>query len=325
MNIYGVTKGFKPEKEISDSLDLHISHHWLRKKKWNCWCITNEKCLFSIIISNLDYAGLVKAYFYNFLTGKYVEKKVIIPFGKGCRMPDGVNESIFFNHRKLQAHLIYDKGITHIIVKCSDFGCEQLEADLKIRNPKDDEALNVLVPLSKKCYQFTSKLQCLPAEGIVQVGRELYPFEYTSTFACLDFGRGIWPHKFNWSLAAGSGIMNGKTVGFNLETKGTNGTGITENALLINHKLIKLGEDIKFLYDSDYLMKPWKIRTCATDRVNLEFVPVYEHITKTDFFIIKYEVHELFGSFYGVIEDENHQKISIENLKGCSEYYFGKW
>ena len=306
-------------------MDLHISHHWLRKKKWNYWCITNEKCLFSIIISNLDYAGLVRAYFYNFLTGKYAEKKVIIPFGKGCRMPDGVNESIFFNHRKLQTHLIYEKGITHIIVKCSDFGSEQLEADLRIRNTIDYDALNVASPLSKKHYQFTSKLQCLPTEGIVQVGREVHLFEYKSTFARLDFGRGIWPYKFNWSSAAGSGITNGKMVGFNLGGKQTNDTGITENDLLINHKLIKLGEDIKFFYDSGYLMKPWNIRTCASDRVNLEFIPAYEHITKTDFIIIKYEIHQLFGSFYGIIEDENHQKISIDNLKGCSEYHFGKW
>ncbi len=324
-HFYGVTGGFDLEKELDDSLGLHLSHHWLRKKKWNYWCVTNEKSLFSIIILNFDYAGMVCAFFYNFKTGKFVEKKVIIPFGKGCRMPDGVYESIFFNNHKLPAQLVYEQGITHIIVKCSDFGNEQLEADIKIKNSKEHEVLNVTVPLGKKRIQFISKHQCLPAEGIVQVGREVYPFEYGSAFASFDFCRGVLPYKVNRNLSAASGIMNGRTVGFNLGAKLTNGAGITENSIVINRKLIKLNEEILFNYDIENPMKPWKISTGITNRVNLEFVPVYEQITKLDFIIIKHEVHKLIGYFYGTIEDENGEKISINRLTGCSEYHFGKW
>jgi hypothetical protein len=268
---------------------------------------------------------MVYAYFYNFKTGKFVEKMVKTPFGKGCRMPDRVYESISFNHHKLQAQLISEHDITHIIVKGSDFGNEQLEADIKVKGSKEYEALNVAIPLSKNCFQFTSKQQCLPAEGIVQVGREVYPFEYKNTFACLNFGRGIWPYRLKLNSAAASGIINGKTIGFNLEEKLINCNDITENSIVINHKLIKLNEEILFNYDSENLMKPWKIKTGITNRVNLEFVPVYERITKSDFIIIKYQNHQLLGYFYGTIEDENGQKISIDRLTGCSEYHFGKW
>ena len=48
--------------------NCNLSGRWLRKKKWNYWCTTNDDCLFSVTISNLDYAGMVFIYFLDFNT-----------------------------------------------------------------------------------------------------------------------------------------------------------------------------------------------------------------------------------------------------------------
>lgn len=90
MKIY---KDFYKEKEIHDSVNLctsdgklhsdsigwsrklvfncNLSGHRLRKKKWNYWCITNNECLFSVTISNIDYAGMIFAYFLDFKTKNF--------------------------------------------------------------------------------------------------------------------------------------------------------------------------------------------------------------------------------------------------------------
>lgn len=37
----------------------NLSNHYLRKKKWNYWCIYDENFLVSFTISNVDYAGVI--------------------------------------------------------------------------------------------------------------------------------------------------------------------------------------------------------------------------------------------------------------------------
>lgn len=51
--------------------DCNLKGRWLRKKKWNYWCIISPECLFSVTISNADYAGMVFAYFLDLKTKVY--------------------------------------------------------------------------------------------------------------------------------------------------------------------------------------------------------------------------------------------------------------
>ena len=41
-------------------IDCNLSGHFLRKKKWNYWCVYGEEILFSATISHLDYAAVCK-------------------------------------------------------------------------------------------------------------------------------------------------------------------------------------------------------------------------------------------------------------------------
>ena len=39
-------------------IDCNLSGHFMRKKKWNYWCVYGEDILFSATISHLDYAAV---------------------------------------------------------------------------------------------------------------------------------------------------------------------------------------------------------------------------------------------------------------------------
>lgn len=305
--------------------NCNLAGRWLRKKKWNYWCVNNNECLFSVTISNLDYAGMVFIYFLDFKTKKFIEKTIITPFGKGCIMPNIVHETVTFNNKDLEIELAERNNNTHILVKCKNFDGLCLEANFKVIYSEDHETLNVVIPWNKTTFQFTSKHQCLPVQGILKVGDKDYAFNANDTFACLDFGRGIWPRKASWNWANASGIAEGKKIGLNLGAKWTSGTGMTENALVIDGKLIKLSEDIIFAYDKNDYMKPWTIKTDITNRVNLNFIPFYERIANSNLLFIKSKLNQMIGYMSGEIEDINGEIIHVENLIGCAEDHYAKW
>lgn len=344
MNIY---KDFYKEKEIHDSVNLctsdgklhsdsigwsrkpvfncNLSGHRLRKKKWNYWCITNNECLFSVTISNIDYAGMIFAYFLDFKTKNFIEKTIMTPFGRGCSMPESVRETVKFKHQTMELQFLEEQCTTHILANCRDFNGVSMDADFKVIYPEGHETLNVVVPWSEKMFQFTSKHECLPVTGKLKIGDTIYNFNPENTFACLDFGRGVWPYCVKWNWVNASGVSNGKRIGLNFGAQWTDGTGMTENALLVDGKITKLSEDINFEYDSKDLMKPWNLKTEITDRVTVKFVPFYERIAKSNLVLITSEVHQMIGHFSGIIKTDTGESIIFDSILGSLEEHFGKW
>jgi hypothetical protein len=305
--------------------NCNLTGNWLRKKKWNYWCITNDECLFSVTISNIDYVGMAFVYFLDFKTQKFIEKTIISPFGSGYSMPEKVQETVTFRHPKMGLYFIEQENITQIVAKCVDFMGELMEANFKVIYPEGHETLNVVVPINKKSFQFTSKHECLPVDGELRVGEKIYSFNPKNTFACHDFGRGIWPYKVRWNWANASGIINGRSIGINLGANWTEGSGMTENCIIVDGKITKLSEDIIFEYDSKDFMKPWNVKTAITNRIDLKFVPFYERIAKSNIIILKSEVHQMVGHFSGSIVTDAGECILIDSIVGTSQEHFGQW
>lgn len=305
--------------------DCNLKGRPLRKKKWNYWCVINEECLFSVTISNIDYAGVVFAYFLDFKTKKYIEKTIMTPFGKGCSMPSKVHETVSFKDKDMIMNFIAEGNDTHIITKTNNFNGEKLDADFTVLFDEGQETLNVVIPWNEKVFQFTSKQEALPVLGSLRVGDKTYNFEKNTSFACLDYGRGIWPYKVSWNWANASGIVNDHLIGFNLGARWTDGTGMTENSIIVDGKLIKLSEDVIYNYDPNDYMKPWTIKTAISDRVNIKFDPIYERIAKTDFVILKSKIHQMVGSFSGEIKGHDGEVIQFQGLRGCAEDHYGQW
>ena len=109
-------------------------------------------------------------------------------------------------------------------------------------------------------------------------------------------------------------LADGRTVGVNLGAGWTDGTGLNENGLCLDGKLIKLSEDVAFEYDDQDFMAPWKLTTTETDRVNLVFTPFFERTAKTDALVIRSEVHQMFGRFSGTVKSDSGEVYAVE---GC--------
>ncbi len=304
----------------------NLKGHWLRKKQWNYWAIVSPTHLFSVTLSDVDYLGLPFVYILDFETKAFVEKTLLNPFGGGINMPPEVAADVRDNSPAMPISLLQnDKGV-QIKVNCPDFEGKPLEADLQVYIPENHESLNVVIPWSENRFQFTSKQNTLPAEGTVKWGDEVITFNREDTFACLDFGRGMWPYECFWNWSSFSTrLADGRTVGVNLGAGWTDGTGLNENGLCLDGKLFKLSEDVAFTYDNQNFMAPWKLTTTETDRVNLTFTPFFERTAKTDALVIRSEVHQMIGRFSGTVKSDSGEVYPIEEAIGWAEDHHAKW
>ncbi len=297
----------------------NLKGRWLRKKKWNYWCITSDKYVFSVTVANVDYLALGAAYFIDFETKEITEWNAGFPAGLGCRMKEEVEQNVEFSHPQMKVNFTHEKKLIRIHA-----AAKKLKADFTVEKPAGHETLSVVVPWNSNTFQFTSKQNTLPAPGAVQSGGKTYVFSRKNSFACLDFGRGIWPYRTRWNWASCSAKYGNAIIGLNLGGLWTDGTGFTENGVCVNGKLYKISEDVKFQYDTKNFMEPWKIFTPESDTVNLTFVPFFEKKNKLNLLVLSSEVHQMFGKFSGTVKTPDGD-VNFHDFIGWAEESISRW
>jgi hypothetical protein len=306
-------------------IDSNLKGHFMRKKKWNYWCVYGEDILFSATISHLDYAAVCFVYFLDYETQRFFEKTITIPLGQRLHMPTQVLETVKFSNNDMSIQLLHMQGETHMTVTISDFDGDLLHADLHIEHPVDDDTLNVVIPWNRQLFQHTAKHHTLPTSGFVKIGDKRYSFTPEDSYAVLDYGRGVWPRSAAWNWAMASQRVGKHRIGLNFGGKWTDGTGMTENAVFINGRMSKISEDVIFTYDEKDYMKPWRILTKFTGDVDLTFTPFFKREAKTNAKLVTSNVYQMVGYFNGAVILDDGSRLPITQMLGCVEEHKAKW
>src|SRR4029079_13743281 len=131
------------------------------------------------------------------------------------------------------------------------------------------ESLNVVIPWSDTTFQYTSRHQPRPAAGTLTVADTEWVFGTdTPAWGVLDVGRGRWPYRTNWNWGGGAGRGHGAGADggerpcFALQMGGmcTRGTGATENGVIVDGRLTKIGDELAWDYSWDDPLTDWKVR-----------------------------------------------------------------
>jgi hypothetical protein len=296
----------------------------VRKKKWNYWAVTSNDLLFSATIADIETLQLGGAYLFDRRTHLHIDKAVVQP-PNVIAIPETVAGDLVIDQRDMRVSLTDEGAGTRIHVEAADFGGRPLLADIAVQRPAGHETLNVVIPWSDVQFQYTSKQNTLPASGYVQLGDERFDFAQPA-FACLDYGRGVWPEHTVWNWGAASGVQGEHLVGLNLGGQWTDGTGMTENGLCVDGRLTKISEDLVFDYDRAAPMKPWRVRTAVTDRIDLTFDPEYERVSETgsrDAMFVS--THQMFGTYSGRVTPDEGGPIALSGLFGWIEDHEARW
>ncbi|MEZ5203581.1 MAG: DUF2804 domain-containing protein [Acidimicrobiales bacterium] len=141
----------------------------------------------------------------------------------------------------------------------------------------------------------------------------------------LDVGRGRWPYATRWNWGGGAGrSVEGAVVGIQIGAKWTEGTGFTENGVVVDGRLAKIGAELTWTYDWDQPTRPWRVAH-PDGSLDLELHPVFDRHSKVQAGVLATEVHQVFGRWTGHLTTDDGTVHHVEAIQGFAEESRSRW
>ncbi|HEV7735064.1 MAG TPA: DUF2804 domain-containing protein, partial [Candidatus Binatia bacterium] len=231
---------------------------------------------------------------------------------------------VAFCSRSMEYANVVDGDTMTVTFAGTASGGESIRAGFVVRTPPDQESLNVVVPWTADRFQLNSKHNTLPCEGHVEIGGARYAMRPDECHAVQDYGRGIWPYRSFWNWGVATGVQDGVRIGVNVGARWTTGTGVNENGLLIDGRLHKIMEDVRWDYDPSDWMRPWRVRAEHSGMVDLVLEPAVVHRTAMNAGLLSTGGVCCFGRWHGTIHVEGHE-LAVRDLGGWAEEFAHRW
>jgi len=308
-------------------LRCNLRGPWGRVKRWEYWCVTGADRAVSFVYADVDYLGLAGAMTFCSATKPERRSQHQTPASRGIALGERVDEGAYrLEHRKLDLEIVEEPKRTVLRAAFRDRRHGPVTVDLEVERPAGHESLNVLIPWSARRFQFTSKQNTRPARGLVGIGGHRWSFgAEEDAFGTLDHGRGIWPYTTRWNWGSASGTLAGRRIGIQLGGKWTEGTGFTENALCVDGRITKLGEELAWTYDWARPLTPWRVVAPQTGAVDLTLHPFHDKHSATKLLVLSTEVHQVFGHWVGTVRTDEGEAIPVQGLLGWAEESRSRW
>jgi hypothetical protein len=285
-----------------------------RAHAFDYWCVLTDALALTVLVADVGLAGVALVSVLELGSGELVERVHVRPGGLASPMPAAPDGAVTIDARRLRLEVAPDRlraDARTITGRCID-------VDVAIERLPGHETVNLLVPWDEHRFHFSSKQQALPARGAIRVdGRE----HRVDGFACRDFGRGRRPAGIDWCWAFGAARRGGGAIGLNLGARWTDGTGVTENAVVIDGRVHKIADDVDFALDLG-ARASWRISTRASDRVALTFTPITGRAVRIPPLV---RLHQRVGRFTGTVVDDHGAAIALDRVLGVAEWVRGRW
>jgi hypothetical protein len=315
-------------------LDCNLENanfYWIRPlqrfriKRWDYYGVTTASFYFSTTLAHLGYAGQAFAYFVDFGTGEHTEDTLTIPFGGGIFLPrNSTDGESTYQKGSTKVRFAVQSQVRQWFIEWPGFAEKGLAAYLHMNLPTDHESMVIVIPFAHNRFYYNRKINCIPVDGWVEFGDQRFEISTEQGLANLDWGRGTWPYHSFWVWASASGfIPDGRKLGLNLGFGFGDTSKATENAIILNGKVHKLGE-VHFDYEPNDFMRPWEMST-SDGRLKITFKPFLERVAQTNLLLIKSKVHQMFGHYSGEAVTDEGEVIKVEGLIGWAEEHHARW
>ena len=301
----------------------NLRGHWPRKKRWNFWNWIGPRFVFSVTLADVDYAAFCQVTFIDFETRRTSSGMALARPGS-FPLPEHVERSVAFRGRSMRYANALEGGAMHVEFDGVAGGGVRIVASFTIRPPPGQESLNVVVPWSPHRFQLNSKHNTLPCEGFVEVGGTRYAMEPHECHAVQDFGRGVWPYRSFWNWGVATGVGDGMRIGVNVGGTWTTGTGVNENGLLVDGRLHKIMEDVRWDYDPSDWMRPWRVVAERSHAVDLILEPIVAHSTRVNLGVLATGGVCCFGRWHGTVRVDGWD-VRVRDLVGWAEEFAHRW
>jgi hypothetical protein len=308
----------------------NLRGRWGRTKRWDYWAILAGDLVVSSVYADVDYLGLADVWWVDLATKATGGRGITVPGARGMRLPDLPGSAPLTVRRRHFALDIRDAldGSTQVRAEWRERDGASGRLDAVVELPEGHESLNVVIPWDDRRFQYTSKHQARPARGELVVGDRRWVFGDggAPAWGVLDVGRGRWPYRTRWNWGGGAGVVHpgGTVVGLQLGGMWTEGTGFTENGVLVDGRLTKLGEELRWHYDWDEPMRPWRVEAPG-GRLTLELEPRFDKHTRVEVGVMGTETHQVFGRWRGSFVTDDGARLELDGLQGFAEESRSRW
>lgn len=302
-----------------------------RLKEWDYYYIGNDRYGVAMTIADNSYMALDSISFLSFEGEPWEVTKSpmrLFPMGKTNLPATSASGTTTITGKDYRLTFVVSEGKRTLTGHMDNFKDGQpIEIDLTLlREP--EESMVICTPFEKKAhFYYNQKINCMRAEGTVKLGEQVYEFRPESSFGVLDWGRGVWTYKNTWYWGSASGLCDGVDFGFNIGYGFGDTSAATENMLFYAgkaHKLSQVTFHIPMKDGTEDYLQPWKF-TSDDGRFEMDFAPVLDRASNTDFKILGSDQHQVFGRFSGTAVLDDGTRLEIRDLMGFAEKVMNKW
>jgi hypothetical protein len=304
-------------------------------KRWDYWAILAGDLVVSAVYADVDHLGLADVWWADLATGETGGHAILVP-AEAVELPERPGTApLTVDRDGLDLRIVDEDEDEHEDAATGGAARTRLVAswhegdgrpghlDVTVARPAGHESLNVVVPWSDDLFNFTSKHQARPATGELVVGDRPRPVG-PDAWGVLDVGRGRWPSEITWNWGGGAGRSGPHVVGLQVGGKWTEGTGATENGIIVDGRLSKLGAELVWDYDWDDPMAPWHV-TDPGGQLDVVLTPRFDKHSKLEGRKRGSETHQVFGTWSGRARTDDGLELDLADLQGFAEEARQEW
>jgi hypothetical protein len=306
----------------------NLAGDWGRTKRWDYWALLADDLVVALTYADVDYLGVVAVWWCEPSTGRTGGRDVAVPLARGIDLPEVPGSApLTYRSPHLGLEVTDEVGGTTLTARWRERDGTLGRLDAHVALPEGHESLNVVIPWSDTRFQYTSKHQARPATGTLRVGEreQVLGDQGATAWGVLDVGRGRWPYRTRWNWGSGAGrATDGRVVGLQVGGKWTQGTPATENGVIVDGRLVKLGDELIWEYDWDAPLEPWRVRS-PDGSLDVTLTPVHDRHDRIELGVAGTEVHQVFGSWTGHAPTPEGERVTLEGLVGFAEESRSRW
>ena len=297
-----------------------------RNKRWDYWAILAGDVVLSAVYANIDYLAFAEVWWADLRTRESGGRATGGLGGHGFPLPElPGTDPLHARGDGFELTISDSAAGTRLLADWADHGGDAGHLDVRVALPPGHESLNVVIAWDDEMFNFTSKHQARPATGELRVGdREWAIGTGGDAWGVLDVGRGRWPAEIRWNWGGGAGHCGDHVIGLQVGGKWTAGTGFTENGIIVDGRLTKIGSELRWTYDWDQPLAPWHIED-PSGQLDMMLTPRYDKHTKLGGGDDGTETHQVFGTWDGKLVTDDGLQLDFRGLQGFAEEARQRW
>ena len=309
--------------------DIRVSP--MRIKEWDYYLITDGHVGLALTIADNGYMGLDSVSFLDFDEGWEQTKSPmrLFPMGK-TGLPESSADGASEIARGGYAMAFYhEDGARRLSFHMDRFLDGDAIEGIVTLSGAPEERMALATPFDKPGhFYYNQKINCMPAEGWITLGKRRIELTPDRFFGVLDWGRGVWTYHNTWYWGSASGELDGVPFGWNIGYGFGNTAAASENVLFYDGRIHKLGT-VEFHIPKDEkgrnaYLNVWNF-TSDDNRFYMDFTPVLDRSALTSAIIIKSDQHQVFGRFTGRVTLDDGTVLPVRDFFGFAEKVENKW